>query len=254
MLAAGKICILILAAVALLIWTESVTAQKIPILRLATVALLIWTGSVAAGKIDLHRKVGSTGPVNVDGSWTFGRASWKDWRAAHQNYGRTTVERDIFVFHQSILHVFNDSLWKNQWYLDNYDPDISTDFIDNDRDPMPRYGADSDNSHGTRCAGEIAMVANNSFCGVGVAYNARVGGIKLLDGPTTDLVEGRALIFALDKVDLYSSSWGPPDNGMVIEAPGRMAAKAFEIGANKVYRPNYYYNITFCVVVKVMLC
>lgn len=31
-------------------------------------------------------------------------------------------------------------------------------------------------SHGTRCAGEIVAVANNSNCGVGVAYNAKVGG------------------------------------------------------------------------------
>ena len=30
--------------------------------------------------------------------------------------------------------------------------------------------------HGTRCAGEVAMIANNRKCGVGVAYNARIGG------------------------------------------------------------------------------
>ena len=34
-------------------------------------------------------------------------------------------------------------------------------------------------SHGTRCAGEIVAVANNSICGVGVAYNAKIGGNKL---------------------------------------------------------------------------
>ena len=31
-------------------------------------------------------------------------------------------------------------------------------------------------SHGTRCAGEIAAAANNQVCGVGVAYDARIGG------------------------------------------------------------------------------
>ena len=31
-------------------------------------------------------------------------------------------------------------------------------------------------SHGTRCAGEVAAEANNSFCCVGVAFNARIGG------------------------------------------------------------------------------
>lgn len=34
--------------------------------------------------------------------------------------------------------------------------------------------------HGTRCAGEIAMQANNHKCGVGVAYNSKVGGNAVL--------------------------------------------------------------------------
>ena len=32
-------------------------------------------------------------------------------------------------------------------------------------------------SHGTRCAGEVAALANNSICGTGVAYQAHVGGM-----------------------------------------------------------------------------
>lgn len=32
--------------------------------------------------------------------------------------------------------------------------------------------------HGTRCAGEVAAQANNTICGVGVAYNAKIGGRK----------------------------------------------------------------------------
>lgn len=35
-----------------------------------------------------------------------------------------------------------------------------------------------DNKHGTRCAGEVAAVAFNNYCGVGVAYNASIGGKK----------------------------------------------------------------------------
>ena len=31
-------------------------------------------------------------------------------------------------------------------------------------------------SHGNNCAGVIAAVANNSFCGVGIAYSASIGG------------------------------------------------------------------------------
>lgn len=54
------------------------------------------------------------------------------------------------------------------------DPDASYDINGNDSDPMPQDNGD--NKHGTRCAGEVAAVAFNSFCGVGVAYNASIGG------------------------------------------------------------------------------
>jgi hypothetical protein len=56
------------------------------------------------------------------------------------------------------------------------DPDISYDANDNDNDPTPRYDEALTNAHGTRCAGEIAMSANNRKCGVGVAFNAKIGG------------------------------------------------------------------------------
>lgn len=49
--------------------------------------------------------------------------------------------------------------------------------------------------HGTRCAGEVAASANNNFCGVGVAFNARIGGIKMLDGKVSDFTEASALNF-----------------------------------------------------------
>ena len=31
-------------------------------------------------------------------------------------------------------------------------------------------------SHGTRCAGEVAAEAGNGVCGVGIAYDAKIGG------------------------------------------------------------------------------
>jgi proprotein convertase subtilisin/kexin type 1 len=114
--------------------------------------------------------------------------------------------------------------------IDNYNPSISFDLNDNDDDPMPHYGATPSNSHGTRCAGEIAMKANNSKCGVGIAFNVQIGGIRMLDGPVSDRVEGEALIYALDKVDIFSASWGPSDNGEVVEGPGRLAQLAFMKG------------------------
>ena len=40
----------------------------------------------------------------------------------------------------------------------------------------PMWIDNGDNKHGTRCAGEVAAVAFNEYCGVGVAYNASIGG------------------------------------------------------------------------------
>lgn len=55
-------------------------------------------------------------------------------------------------------------------------PEGSYDLNSNDPDPMPHLDAHSDNHHGTRCAGEIAAVPNNSICAVGVAYGSKVAG------------------------------------------------------------------------------
>lgn len=116
---------------------------------------------------------------------------------------------------------------------ENYDPEISYDANDNDYDPTPRYDEALTNAHGTRCAGEIAMSANNRKCGVGVAFNAKVGGVRLLDGMVNDRVEGTALGYAFDKVDIYSASWGPNDDGKTVEGPGRLAQEAIERGVQQ---------------------
>ncbi|XP_063829835.1 neuroendocrine convertase 1-like [Ostrinia nubilalis] len=132
------------------------------------------------------------------------------------------------------VSVLDDGIEHNHTDLRaNYDPEISWDCNDNDSDPLPRYEKLNRNSHGTRCAGEIAMTANNRKCGVGVAWGARVGGVRMLDGRITDRVEGEAIGYAWDKVDIYSASWGPSDDGRTVEGPGRLANEAFERGVTK---------------------
>lgn len=79
------------------------------------------------------------------------------------------------------------------------------------------------NIHTFRCAGLIAAVANNSVCGVGVAYGAQVSGLRILDGTVTDLLEGRSFIYKAHINWIYSCSWGPEDNGMSVEGPGYIA-------------------------------
>ncbi|KAM3613976.1 uncharacterized protein V6R79_007817 [Siganus canaliculatus] len=98
-------------------------------------------------------------------------------------------------------------------------------------DPMPVR--DEENSHGTRCAGEVAMEANNSYCGVGIAFNARIGGIRLLDGSVTDAMEATALTFNIHFIDIYVCSWGPRDDGAKMDGPKRLTEQALRLGPHK---------------------
>ncbi|XP_022060452.2 proprotein convertase subtilisin/kexin type 4-like isoform X2 [Acanthochromis polyacanthus] len=98
-------------------------------------------------------------------------------------------------------------------------------------DPMP--ARNYENSHGTHCAGEVAMEANNSYCGVGIAFNARIGGIRLLDGSVTDAMEATALTFNSHFIDIYVCSWGPRDDGAEMDGPHSLTERALRLGTHK---------------------
>uniref|UniRef100_A0A8C6T8S1 Proprotein convertase subtilisin/kexin type 7 n=1 Tax=Neogobius melanostomus TaxID=47308 RepID=A0A8C6T8S1_9GOBI len=112
----------------------------------------------------------------------------------------------------------------------NYSPEGSYDLNSNDPDPMPHPDAHSDNHHGTRCAGEIAAVPNNSFCAVGVAYGSKVAGIRVLDGPLTDSLEAIAFNKHYQVNDIYSCSWGPDDDGHTVDGPHPLGKAALQHG------------------------
>uniref|UniRef100_A0A5K3FT81 P/Homo B domain-containing protein n=2 Tax=Mesocestoides corti TaxID=53468 RepID=A0A5K3FT81_MESCO len=116
----------------------------------------------------------------------------------------------------------------------NYAAEASYDFSGNDAFPYPRYTDDWFNSHGTRCAGEVAAVAGNGVCGVGVAPNSRVAGLRMLDQPyMTDLIEAAAMSQARDIIDIYSASWGPTDDGKTVDGPRNQTMQAIVDGVNK---------------------
>ncbi|XP_074599820.1 proprotein convertase subtilisin/kexin type 4-like isoform X3 [Brevipalpus obovatus] len=117
--------------------------------------------------------------------------------------------------------------------IENYDPRASYDVNNQDDDPSPRYDIIDSNRHGTRCAGEVAASANNSNCAVGVAYHAKVGGVRMLDGDVTDAVEARSLSLNPQHIHIYSASWGPDDDGKTVDGPGELATKAFMSGVAK---------------------
>lgn len=82
-----------------------------------------------------------------------------------------------------------------------------------------------DDTHGTRCAGEIAADIND-VCGVGIAPGAKVAGIRILSGDITKADEARALIHQPQINDIYSCSWGPEDNGQEIDGPSSIVKRA----------------------------
>lgn len=54
----------------------------------------------------------------------------------------------------------------------------SYDYNEHKQLPTPKLW---DDTHGTRCAGEVAAVKND-VCGVGVAYSSKIAGIRILSG------------------------------------------------------------------------
>ncbi|KAK5851566.1 hypothetical protein PBY51_023112 [Eleginops maclovinus] len=175
--------------------------------------------------------------------------------------------RASHVFSVNLKSQSNQTLWRNQWdhsgmkivaawrrgysgggvvvsVLDdgierehpdlkpNYDPLASRDGNGQDGDPSPEYSTAS-NYHGTQCAGTVAAAAQNSQCTVGVAFRARIGGIRMLDGDVTDTVEAESLSFRPQYIDIYLASWGPEDDGATLEGPGPLTHLALENGVKK---------------------
>ncbi|KAJ7328626.1 hypothetical protein OS493_023895 [Desmophyllum pertusum] len=113
----------------------------------------------------------------------------------------------------------------------NFDPEASYDFVENEKNPASNNPGKSV-SHGNSCAGIIAAEANNSFCGVGIAYNAKIGGIRILNGEgLTDVRKAEGIGFRQDRVDIYSCSWGPIGNGYKVAEAGVVTEAALRRGA-----------------------
>lgn len=105
---------------------------------------------------------------------------------------------------------------------ENFFAEGSHDYNDHEDLPTPKL---SDDRHGTRCAGEIAAGRNNA-CGVGLAYDAKVSAVRILSGDITDIDEALAINYEMQKNHIYSCSWGPPDDGKTMQAPGILIEKA----------------------------
>ncbi len=60
----------------------------------------------------------------------------------------------------------------------------------------------------------------------------------MLDGPITDSLEADAILFNNNYIQIYSSSWGPTDDGKTMEGPSRLCSGALRQGAETVSGSN----------------
>ncbi|XP_041645268.1 furin (paired basic amino acid cleaving enzyme) a [Cheilinus undulatus] len=162
------------------------------------------------------------------------RDQWYLYNGNHRDLNAKAAWQLGYTGKGVVVSILDDGIEKNHPDLkQNYDPDASYDVNDGDPDPQPRYTQLNDNRHGTRCAGEVAAEANNAFCGVGVAYNAKIGGVRMLDGEVTDMVEAQSLSLNPQHIDIYSASWGPEDDGKTVDGPAKLAKEAFLRGVTE---------------------
>lgn len=108
-------------------------------------------------------------------------------------------------------------------FAECYNATLSHDYDGNDDDPSPRIH----DSHGTEAAALVSGRANG-VCGVGVAPASTLVGIRLIADPVSDDIEARGLTHRDDAVQVYSSSWGPSDDGMRLDGPGPITQSAMQ--------------------------
>eukprot|EP00092_Neocalanus_flemingeri_P070083 GFUD01085990.1.p1 GENE.GFUD01085990.1~~GFUD01085990.1.p1 ORF type:complete len:800 (+),score=182.34 GFUD01085990.1:3-2402(+) len=112
----------------------------------------------------------------------------------------------------------------------NFDTKASYDFTDDDEDPSPVTALDW---QGTKGASIIAAKRNEPVCTIGVAYNANIGGIRMLQNPVTDLKEAKSLSFQNEYIDIFQISWGPDDDGKTFDGPGPLTQHVLKDGAHQ---------------------
>ena len=66
----------------------------------------------------------------------------------------------------------------------------------------------------------------------------------MLDGNTTDTIEGSSLSFRNNYIHIYSCAWGPKDDGKRFGRPGTLASKALLLGTKEV--SVLYENVEIC--------
>lgn len=111
----------------------------------------------------------------------------------------------------------------------NYFAEGSWDYNKGSAEPRPVL---NDDTHGTRCSGEIGA-SKNDVCGLGVAYDSKIAGIRILSAAISDEDEAASINYKYQLNDIYSCSWGPMDDGQTMDAPGMLIKRAMVNGVQK---------------------
>ena len=128
--------------------------------------------------------------------------------------------------------------------IDYTHPDISPNFLNSysydycndDNDVMPSDSNDDGyvDWHGTAVSGISSGKGDNEIGITGVAYNSSIIGIRICNvGNITDSLGADSLSHSLDLVDIYVNSWGPADDGDILEGMGTLTLAAIEAGVSQ---------------------
>lgn len=114
--------------------------------------------------------------------------------------------------------------WTHEDLFANIDPQLQFDPLDNDFNASPFIAPPADpdniadvfasaaNAHGTAVAGIIGAVGDNGIGVTGVAYDAQIVPIRLIDTGQTPQAIVDAFRFETDIIDITNNSWGPSDD------------------------------------------
>ncbi|KAF5320626.1 hypothetical protein D9611_013728 [Ephemerocybe angulata] len=191
---------------------------------LAVVAGLRWWAKAESPEVSWKKAVEA-----VSGCLDVGRSA-PIWNQRCAGPVLQTVAAEIYIKRRQHLVLIDDGLdYTSEDLAANFDAKNSYDF--NDHEPLPTPKKERDH-HGTRCAGQIAAVKNKA-CSIGIAYESKVSGIRILAGRITTADEAIALNYGFQDVQLYSCSWGPRDDGTKMQGPSYIIRKAVLNGINK---------------------